>query len=240
MPAAADLPESLQDLAYINAAPVDIGRDFRAHMDRLIRSLDGLLGGRAQSVPGGARPGQDRARSASSRTMFWVAASAAMVLLIGGGIALMPTERSGRVSYESTPTGRQIEMSVSGRSGPPTEPTSAQPGPTAVSATKPQTGEPARAPPPTAKQVAAAPTTRTFRVLPNVSGGVQNLRSGPALRYPIVFAIPAGATGIALGPCRPAEDATKPWCAATWRNYSGFISSCCIVDERTGAPPRVE
>ena len=24
------------------------------------------------------------------------------------------------------------------------------------------------------------------------------------------------------------------------RNYSGFISSCCIVDETTGAPPRVE
>jgi hypothetical protein len=238
MPAAADLPESLQDLAYINAAPVDIGRDFRAHMDRLIRSLDGLLGSRPQSVPGRVRPGKGRARPAA----FWVATTAAIVLLIGGGIALMPTERSGRVSYESTPTGRQIEVSVSGRSGPPTEPASAQRGPTTVSAAKQQTGEPASAPPPASKQVAPAPPPQrtTFRVLPNVSGGVQNLRSGPALRYPIVFAIPAGATGIALGPCRPAEDATKPWCAATWRNHSGFISSCCIVDERTGAPPRIE
>jgi uncharacterized protein YraI len=77
-------------------------------------------------------------------------------------------------------------------------------------------------------------------VLANVSGGVQNLRSGPAVRYPLVVAIPAGATGITLGACRPAEDGSRPWCAAKWRNYSGFISSCCVVDERTGAPPRLE
>jgi hypothetical protein len=77
-------------------------------------------------------------------------------------------------------------------------------------------------------------------VLANVSGGVQNLRRGPALHYPVVVAVPAGAGGIALGACRPAEDATRPWCAAKWRSYEGFISSCCIIDERTGAAPRVE
>ena len=78
-----------------------------------------------------------------------------------------------------------------------------------------------------------------YRVLPNVSGGVQNLRGGPALKYPVVVAIPAGATGIAIGACFAAEDNTRPWCAATWQNHSGYISSCCVVNEKTGAPPRV-
>ena len=44
MPGAGQLPEALRDLAFLNAAPVDMGRDFRAHMDRLSRSAsDGIL-----------------------------------------------------------------------------------------------------------------------------------------------------------------------------------------------------
>ena len=95
-------------------------------------------------------------------------------------------------------------------------------------------------PAPSAAAPRSGPEPATYRVLANVSGGVQNLRSGPAVRYPLVVAIPAGASGITLGACRPAEDGTRPWCAAKWRTYSGFISSCCIVDERSGAAPRVE
>jgi len=40
MPGAADLPESIRDFAYINAAPIDTGRDFRQHMERLTRSIE--------------------------------------------------------------------------------------------------------------------------------------------------------------------------------------------------------
>src|SRR5262249_5439431 len=43
MPAPSDLPETLQDFAYRNAAAVDTGRDFHPHMDRLIRTLDTIL-----------------------------------------------------------------------------------------------------------------------------------------------------------------------------------------------------
>jgi TIR domain len=43
MPAPGQLPESLREFAFINAAPVDTGRDFHVHMERLIRSLDQLL-----------------------------------------------------------------------------------------------------------------------------------------------------------------------------------------------------
>ena len=69
---------------------------------------------------------------------------------------------------------------------------------------------------------------------------IRILRSGPAVKYKIVIPIPAGATGIELGACRAAEDNTRPWCQATWRGLSGWISSCCIVDEKTGAPPKVD
>ena len=43
MPKAADLPESLQELCYINAGEVDGGRDFRQHMSRLINGIDQIL-----------------------------------------------------------------------------------------------------------------------------------------------------------------------------------------------------
>jgi hypothetical protein len=43
MPKASDLPESLRPFAFRQAADIDSSRDFHAHMDRLIRSMDGLL-----------------------------------------------------------------------------------------------------------------------------------------------------------------------------------------------------
>jgi TIR domain len=43
MPKAADLPESLQELCYINAGEVDGGRDFRQHIGRLINGIDQIL-----------------------------------------------------------------------------------------------------------------------------------------------------------------------------------------------------
>jgi formylglycine-generating enzyme required for sulfatase activity len=43
MPQPAQLPESLKNFAFLNAAPVDTGRDFHLHMERLIRSIDQTL-----------------------------------------------------------------------------------------------------------------------------------------------------------------------------------------------------
>jgi len=40
MPAEADLPDDIKDLHYRNAAPIDSGRDFNAHVDRFIRSIE--------------------------------------------------------------------------------------------------------------------------------------------------------------------------------------------------------
>jgi hypothetical protein len=57
MPQAPDLPDSLKRFAFINAAPVDTGRDFHQHVDRLIRSLDQMLGAKA-GAPAHAPPSQ--------------------------------------------------------------------------------------------------------------------------------------------------------------------------------------
>ena len=43
LPAPADLPEGLRNLAFRQAAPVDSARDFHPHMDRLIKAMDKLL-----------------------------------------------------------------------------------------------------------------------------------------------------------------------------------------------------
>src|SRR5437667_7444472 len=56
MPKTADLPASLQEFAFGNAVEIDSGRDFNHHMERLIRSTDGILAGRSQAAaaPAGA------------------------------------------------------------------------------------------------------------------------------------------------------------------------------------------
>jgi len=46
MPKGDDLPDALKSLSFHNAAEVDSGRDFHAHMDRLIRSMDAALKGK--------------------------------------------------------------------------------------------------------------------------------------------------------------------------------------------------
>src|SRR5436853_1703917 len=48
MPKAGDLPDCLKNLSFHNAAEVDSGRDFHAHMDRLIRSMDAALKGKTR------------------------------------------------------------------------------------------------------------------------------------------------------------------------------------------------
>jgi formylglycine-generating enzyme required for sulfatase activity len=75
MPQPAQLPESLKDFAFLNAAPVDTGRDFHQHVERLIRSIDQTLSDRCVTSPatldsrdevatpasGGRRPGNTAA-----------------------------------------------------------------------------------------------------------------------------------------------------------------------------------
>jgi hypothetical protein len=83
MPKAAALPESLRNFAFLNAAPVDVGRDFRPHVDRLVQSIDEVLarksGGTARAVPKSAAPARTNGRL--------LLAGFAVVLLLAGGAA---------------------------------------------------------------------------------------------------------------------------------------------------------
>ena len=229
MPGTGDLPEGLQDLAYLNAAPLDVGRDFRAHMDRLVRSIDGMLGrDRAPAAAVAARKG----RASKGMALAGIA-----TVLIGVAVFLVAPAH-----WYSPARPVQQGPSLTPASEPDIKNAAAPPriGPDVRNVAAPAPSKIPSIPVIPAAPLRVEPEPSTYRVLANVSGGVQNLRSGPAVKYSLVVSIPAGATGLTLGACRASEDGTKPWCAAKWRNYSGFISSCCIVDEKTGAAPRVE
>ncbi len=121
MPREAELPDSLKEFSFFNAAPVDSGRDFRSHMDRLIRALDGMLAGK-----GGTAAGQTAAAAAlaaqmpaqappakgsrlGSRGTWYVLAG---LLLLGGGGLLLATSSS----WLGTP-GRDAGSQVQGPAG---------------------------------------------------------------------------------------------------------------------------
>src|SRR5580692_509664 len=53
MPNSDQLPPSLKDFSFRNAVRVDTGQDFDYHMDRLIRSIDTILGQTPKSPPSG-------------------------------------------------------------------------------------------------------------------------------------------------------------------------------------------
>jgi uncharacterized protein YraI len=85
----------------------------------------------------------------------------------------------------------------------------------------------------------AAGERRTFRVLPDVSAGILNMRAGPGTNHKLVASIPAGAGDVTVGRCRMPDDGGRtPWCEAEWRGKSGWVSACCMVDIKTGGYAR--
>jgi hypothetical protein len=93
------LPDSLKDFAYCNAAPVDPGRDFHSHVDRLIRALDQVLQQKLAPnealavVPHPPRPGHGHRVGPTRRAAVGglVAAIACVVLALGATYAWRPS-----------------------------------------------------------------------------------------------------------------------------------------------------
>jgi uncharacterized membrane protein YgcG len=346
MPAVHELPDSLNNFAFLNAAVVDTGRDFRHHMDRLIRALDQITVGTRPVT--GAEGSPDKPQIVApaveanrprptSRSWLFLAAVPLVCLLAAGlwffGPALRSPDQARFPAYKSRVTddfgflavdtrtnltqqlidleaksGVQVvfallktaanetadyakELSTHWRIGGaqrngillvifPNDYKSAldvgggvaklqnTPIPALLTERIDQrlgakdvvgaltrgmddiveilTGD-AKAwevkasslPSELPRVVPSDRPSTTYRVLPTVSGGVQNLRAGPGTAYDIIYPIPEGSTGITISTCRPSEDGKtkRPWCAASWHGYTGWISSCCIIDEATGAPP---
>ncbi len=94
MPEAADLPDSLKDFAFLNAADVDTGRDFHQHMERLIQALDGFIerkSGKAATLgPTPASTATPRATidgpaaARASRNWIPVVSAAAVTVVVAG------------------------------------------------------------------------------------------------------------------------------------------------------------
>ena len=353
MPKPEELPDTLKEFAFINAAPIDIGRDFRQHMERLIRTMDQILAPRAAArsgVAAGAAPSPTVPAAPVRSRKLWLAVPAVLAVSAAGLWAFIPPAWFTGASPPPPPRSEPLASRFPAYKGRVNdEPGFLHPDTRAKlvkkledleGATKVQVAvallqdlpkliplefadelsrrwkvggaeskgalliiDPSQfavalhvgagvqdqlnsvvkdlivqgigqrlqakdvvgglmqgvddivevltgdakswqarrsgAPPAVSAVEHPAPPPVTYRILPNVSGGVQNMRAGPATKYPIVVAIPAGAMGITISTCRESEDGTRPWCAANWRTYSGWVSICCIVDEKTGAPPRI-
>lgn len=78
MPSPEELPPSVKDLAFRNAATVDSGRDFHQHMDRLGRSIERMTGTPPERPHGGAPAVKKR------RIGYLIGA---VVMALGGGYA---------------------------------------------------------------------------------------------------------------------------------------------------------
>ena len=90
MPAPSELPETLHDFTYRNAATVETGRDFHPHMDRLIRTLDQMV------APASGSPAVAPADNAASGVAATVAAPSpparsnrTLVMIAAGGLAVL-------------------------------------------------------------------------------------------------------------------------------------------------------
>jgi TIR domain-containing protein len=134
MPRSDQLPDSIKEFAFRNAAELDSGRDFHAHMDRLIRSMNGLLGIEASAKTPASHPpaAHDQGRPRATSGVRY-AALAAILAMIGAsaflGISRFWTGAPDEAARQPPPNG---VASVTPTSPQTTRPTSeAAPGPVA-------------------------------------------------------------------------------------------------------------
>jgi len=116
MPRPEDLPESLKDFAFRNAAEVETGRDFHAHMERLIRSLERIVpashpaiapAAAASAAAGAKLPHGDRTALLVlvSAGLGAVAVAAALWFLHAGGQSSSLSNNRGTVPITTTTNG---------------------------------------------------------------------------------------------------------------------------------------
>jgi hypothetical protein len=112
MPRPADLPDSIKELSFYNAADVDDGRDFHQHMERVIRSLDATSKGGLHAKSSGLP---------KTRGLAAGAAATAILLLVGWMFQAQLREQFGRTLSEPT-TAPAGPPQVTPTPNPPTSP----------------------------------------------------------------------------------------------------------------------
>ena len=155
MPEAAEVPASLKDFAFLNAATVDTGRDFHQHMDRLIQALDGIIGKRSAATAAPV-PAPAAAKNADAATatagkpagMVLIAGAAAAAVVIGLGAIWYfmspPKPAAVAASQQSTPP--SMVTATPSVAAPPTPAVAASAPPAPVVAPTPAPATPAPAP----------------------------------------------------------------------------------------------
>jgi hypothetical protein len=121
MPKPEELPDSIKQLSYTNAAVVDAGRDFHQHMERVIRSTNTLLRNAPSSKPSTGKKATWRGSWPFGRlSAVGVAVTAAVVvgILVNQGPSLLS-----RIGF-----GKSVEIAVAPLPPPPLIGPSAQQG----------------------------------------------------------------------------------------------------------------
>lgn len=92
MPKPTQLPDSLKDFAFINAATVDTGRDFHPHMERVMRSIEAIVEGRPDEPPATlTRPAAPAKSKRGAPRYLWLAVAAVVgCVILAAGIAWGP------------------------------------------------------------------------------------------------------------------------------------------------------
>jgi len=90
MPKADQLPPSLRDFAFRNAATIDAGQDFNTHIERLTRAIDQIAGAAAAKIvePAGAAsmPAEPKQRERTGLLVGFALAAVALVGLVIVGV----------------------------------------------------------------------------------------------------------------------------------------------------------
>jgi TIR domain-containing protein len=127
VPEPSDLPDTLRDFAFLNAATVDAGRDFHVHMERLIPGIDAVAAARRAGAARLTRVETTKTGGVRAGKVFAVAAALAVILLAGVGWRLIST-RSSAAQYAVASAGEVAVTSALSTPGPkPAEPVQTKP-----------------------------------------------------------------------------------------------------------------
>ena len=140
MPKATELPPSLQNLCYLNAAEVDGGRDFHQHMGRLIYAIDQIL--KASEAPppeqtsSARQPSSTRETPSPSRKWIpFTLGAVACLILIAIGIWAYPSI----LAFIKSRTPTQVVVQPTPPPTPAPPPPAIAPPPFSSAACKPET-----------------------------------------------------------------------------------------------------
>ena len=116
MPQPEQLPPSLKDFAYINAASVDTGRDFHRDLTRVIETLTTFLKGARRPVTASLQRGGHPSGSKAGLASLWaIPLAIGVIIAVGGSVYWL----KGDASYQVSPPQPAPPQPLPPRSAPP-------------------------------------------------------------------------------------------------------------------------